>query len=339
MRAVARGALDEYGLGRARLELLRQAGNTLFRVVDEDAPRARVRDDLFSEGRYLLRVHHAGYQTAGAVALEMEWLAALRRDAGVAVPEPVPTLDGRLTAEVEAPGVPGKRNCSLLRWLTGRLVRKRIRPDHFRAQGRLMARLHDHAARWRPAVPRIKRCYDYDGLFRGDGGAGLPAARAWPLLPGSCRESFQVVARRVKQVMDAWGTGPEAYGLIHGDLGVDANVLFWGGEARAIDFDESGFGYWVYDLAVSLEHCQDDAAFPAFRDALLGGYAEVRSLPEEQLSRLELFMAAFHVYWSLWAVATAHRFPESGEKLRGRIDRAATLVRRYALEHWRGDAR
>ena len=48
---------------------------------------------------------------------------------------------------------------------------------------------------------------------------------------------------RVREVMDAWGQGPEAYGLIHGHLGVDANLLFWHGRPRAIDLDDSGFGY------------------------------------------------------------------------------------------------
>jgi Ser/Thr protein kinase RdoA (MazF antagonist) len=129
--------------------------------------------------------------------------------------------------------------------------------------------------------------------------------------------------------MDELGQGPDVYGLIHADLGVDANVLFWKGEARAIDFDDSGFGYWVYDLAVSLEHCREDAAFPQFRDALLDGYAEMRSLSEEQLKHLNLLMAALDVYWSLWATAITHLYPDYREGLAGRLERSAKLVAHY----------
>jgi Ser/Thr protein kinase RdoA (MazF antagonist) len=192
-----------------------------------------------------------------------------------------------------------------------------------------MARLHGHASQWRPPAGLTKRSYDWDGLFRDDSGAGVPASEAWPLLPHSCIEPFEIVARKVEHVVDTWGKGPDVYGLIHADLGVDANVLFWGGEARAIDFDDSGFGYWVYDLAVSLEHCQEDAAFQQFRDALLDGYAEGRSLPEGCPEHLELFLAAFHVYWSLWAVAVIHRNPGYREGLRRRMERAARLVKSY----------
>ena len=53
--------------------------------------------------------------------------------------------------------------------------------------------------------------------------------------------------------------------------------------ARAIDFDDSGFGYFVYDLSLALEHCQEDTALPQFRDALLEGYNQVRLLPADQI--------------------------------------------------------
>jgi Ser/Thr protein kinase RdoA (MazF antagonist) len=119
------------------------------------------------------------------------------------------------------------------------------------------------------------------------------------------------------------------YGLIHADLGVDANVLFWRGEARAIDFDDSGLGYWMYDLAVSLEHVRDDTEYPRFRDALLEGYTEIRNLPDTQLEQLDLFMAAFFVYVSLWAAAMTQVYPAHRIELMDRLERAAGLVERY----------
>jgi Ser/Thr protein kinase RdoA (MazF antagonist) len=81
--------------------------------------------------------------------------------------------------------------------------------------------------------------------------------------------------------------------------------------------------------AVALEHCREDEAFPQDRAALLGGYAEMHSLPEEQLKHLDLFMAAFDVYWSLWATAITHLYPDYREGLAGRLERSARLVARY----------
>jgi len=334
MRRLARVALEAYGLGGADLKFLRQAGNTLFRVNESAWTRTGPRGGPFVEGQYLLRVHQPGYRKPDGIRLELEWLAGMRRDAGLPVPEPVAARDGRLVIVVDVPGVPGARNCSLVRWLNGRRLGGHGRPADLRAQGRLMARLHTYASEYRAPPGLVRRCndcrrYDYGGLFEDDHGTGLPASEIWNLLPASAVAPFKAVAREVRLVMKAWGTGPEVYGLIHGDLGVDANVLFHGGEARAIDFDDSGFGYYAYDLAIALEHCQDDAGYFAFRDALLNGYREARELTEEHAGRLELFLAAFHVYWSLWAAAMVHLNPEHRKGLRKRRARAARLVKHY----------
>jgi Ser/Thr protein kinase RdoA (MazF antagonist) len=326
MRQLAQVALNAYGLYGASLSFLRQAGNTLFRVNDA-YPAAVSRAELYTPGQYMLRIHQPGYQTTGALELELAWLAAMRREEDLPVPEPVSALDGRLLIQVSIPGIPRERNCSLLRWVRGRqLGHDEVGPRHYRAQGQLMARLHNHAARWQSPPGPTKRKYDWEGLFREDGGAGIPASEAWALLPPAYVTPYAAVAGKVKLVMDAWGQGPDVYGLIHGDLGIDANVLFRGGEARAIDFDDSGFGYYVYDLSLALEHCQEDERLPQFRDALLDGYRRVRSLPDDQAKYLELFLAAYYVFWSLWAAAVAHRVPSHRDELSGRMARAFRLV-------------
>jgi Ser/Thr protein kinase RdoA (MazF antagonist) len=328
LRQLASVALDAFGPNGARFTLLRHAGNTLFRVWATDLKPATA-NEVYEPGQYLLRIHEPGYQATDAIELELAWLAAMCRKAQLPVQEPIPAPDGRLLIQVSVPGVPDERNCSLLRWIKGRYLRQDACPHHYRAQGQLMARLHNFVAQWQPPACPSKRRYDWDGLFQDDAGSGMTNREAWSLLPPSCAESFQIVAQRVRQAMDELGQGPDVYGLIHADLGLDANVLFWKDEPRAIYFDDSGFGYWVYDLAVALEHGREDAAFPQFRAALLDGYAEVRSLPENQLKHLDLFMAASDVYWSLWATGGAHLYPHWREGLADRLERSARLVARY----------
>jgi Ser/Thr protein kinase RdoA (MazF antagonist) len=119
------------------------------------------------------------------------------------------------------------------------------------------------------------------------------------LLSPRHRQTFSLVAQQLRQVMQDWGEGADVFGLIHADLGVDANLFFWHGEPRAIDFDDSGFGYWVYDLAVALDACRDDPAYPRYREALLDGYTELRALPQKQAEQVDLFLAGTEVYWNL----------------------------------------
>lgn len=329
MRRLAGAALEGFGIRGARFHLLRQAGNTLFRVYTPGSVADLTSEDLFEPGQYLLRIHQPGYQQTDAIELELAWLTAMRRQADLPVQEPVASIDGRLLLPVSVTGVPGVRNCSLLRWVKGRLLLNRICPHHLRLQGELMARMHNFTVQWEPPPVRDKRRFDWDGLFQNDAGSDMPNSEAWSLLTPRYQEAFRFVAEKVRSVMDSWGQAPAVFGLIHGDLGVEANLLFWHGTPRAIDFDDSGFGYWIFDLAVALEHCWADAAFPRFRDALLEGYTAYRSLPQEHVDQLELFIAALEVYWNLWATGGTHLYPHLLPEYQERMTRTAELVVRF----------
>jgi Ser/Thr protein kinase RdoA (MazF antagonist) len=307
LRRLAQAALAGYGLDDARLKLIGYGENTTFRVVTPGAAPAP--GDPYTGNCYLLRVHRPGYQTAASIASELAWLAALRQD-GLVVPEPVPATNGQLLTEASAPGVPEPRCCSLFRWMRGRKTGQ-VRLQHFAALGRLMAHLHAHAAQW-PLPPGFsRRRWDWEGLFGDDAGFNLPAAEVWALLPESNAGRFRAVADQARQVLDELGQGPDACGLLHADLslGAEGNVLFAGGEARPIDFDDCGFGYWVYDLAVPLAHWRLEESWPRIRDALLDGYSQVRPFPAGQLVHLDLFMVARHVSEILWATDLAQVNP------------------------------
>lgn len=329
IRQLAQAALDAFGIA-GKFELLRQTGNILYKV---HTASGETPSSLFVPGQYLLRVHEPGYQAPEAIVLELAWLSAMRREADLPVPEPLQAPGGVFLVKVPVPGTAEIRHCSLLRWIKGRSVLKRMQPYHFHAQGRLMARLHTFSAAWSPAPSPLKRHFDWDGLFQNDVGSGMPNAEAWTLLPPEHHKAFSLVAEKIREDMANWGQGREVYGLIHGDLALDANLLFWQQQPVAIDFDDSGFGYWIYDLAVALEHCWDSEDFPRYRDALLAGYTEVRSLSVEQVEKLELFIAACEVYWNLWAVGGTHLYPEFLPEYQKRIERTANLVVTFAREY------
>jgi Ser/Thr protein kinase RdoA (MazF antagonist) len=329
-RRLAETAMEEYGLGGAHLRFYMHAGNTVYRIYDPNPKSTQRNDDLFEPNQYLLRIYQPGWQTSEAIEFELAWLAAMRREADLPVPEPMFRLDGGLLTQVSIPGIPERRCCSLLRWVKGRLLSDNGRPEHYRAQGHLMARIHNFTQQWQPLPGNNKRRYDWDGLFMNDPEIGLSPGKSWEFLPADWVAPFNGVARQFRQLIDAWGTGPEVYGLIHADMGLDANVLFWRSQPRPIDFDGSGFGYWMYDLAVALAHCAGTADYGRFRDALFEGYAKHRSLPAAQLARLDLFTAAFYVYFVLWMVGITHLHPNwLDNDMEETMYRGAAFVLRY----------
>jgi len=313
-RPLAETALRAYGLENARLHFVRFAGNTVYRVNESDPKISNSGDQPFEPGQYLLRIHADSEQPTEAIELEMCWLEAIRKDTGLPVPEPVRNRRGQLLTRVSCPGVPEPRDSTLLRWLKGHFVSKRLRPNHFRAQGRLMAQLHNHASRWQAPSGLSKRRFDWKGLFRDNSGARIPASEAWPLLEDRFREPYEAVARKTRSLMQELGEGPDVFGLIHADCGTDANLIFHNGEARPIDFDGSGFGYYAFDLAVALEHVWQEEAYAEYRDALIDGYLECRSMPDQQLRSVEFFLCAFYVYMGLWVTAVLHTAPNPRPK-------------------------
>lgn len=319
MRGLAGEALDAYGLRDARLKFLTYHGNVIYRV-DASGPlrhegRAGERAGPHARSRYVLRVH-MDYHSRAAIRSELEWLSALRRDADMPVPEPVPAVCGDLVVELPIRGSSETRKCSLLRWLKGRFLVKRFSRGHARAWGRLMARLHEHALGWRLPAGFTRRRNDYEGMF-GDGARfEFPAGDLHKAVPERFRGPFKTVTREVRRVMDDLGEGPDAFGLVHSDLDVRTNVLFSGEEARVIDFDDCGFAYWLHDLAFALSPWQGSEDEEWIQDALLEGYSEIRTLPGTQLRHLGLFKAAFNATLMLWMLDWARLAPRSGEPIK-----------------------
>ncbi|MGD8627303.1 MAG: phosphotransferase, partial [Anaerolineae bacterium] len=229
-RRLAEAALDLYGLGGARLTFLQYSANIVYRVdVPGPAPAGNGAGP-YVPNRYLLRVLYTG--NLEGVKGELTWLAALSREGGLPVPQPVPTLAGDLVGRVVTPGLTQGRLVSLMRWIDGRRLTTGFRPGHFRAWGRMVARLHDFSAGWQPPHDFERPIWDWEGqlggrYFRCD------VEELVASMPPYLREPFQLVSSEARQVMADLGQGPDAYGLIHADL-YPENVLFKDGEVYPI---------------------------------------------------------------------------------------------------------
>jgi Ser/Thr protein kinase RdoA (MazF antagonist) len=52
--------------------------------------------------------------------------------------------------------------------------------------------------------------------------------------------------------------------------------------AYLIDVDDSGYGYWIWDIAVALCRLVRNNDWERMRDAFFAGYSQHRSLPAAQ---------------------------------------------------------
>jgi len=300
LRRLAATSLDAYELDDPRIALVAHRENTTFRV------------STATGCEYLLRIHRPhrhgrAVDSAAAVRSELEWLVDLRDNTSLAVPKPVRTVAGELTTTCMADDVDGSRVCSLLAWMSGRNRTKSARPVHLRRVGETLAQLHEHGDVWRPPDGFVRIRWDREAFFGntllyGD----VDAADCWELLPPKLRSDFERVAEAVGEIMRRLGEGPDVFGLIHADAHLD-NVLFDAGRACLIDFDDCGFGYRMYDVAVALWEYRHRDDYPEFRSAFVSGYTRHRPLTDEQMQLLDAFIAAREVAFGLWLVGMAEQ--------------------------------
>lgn len=219
--------------------------------------------------RAALRLHRRGYQSAAAIRSELWWCAALAQ-AGLPVPAAVALPEGGHLA-VLACG----RMSSVVEWvegaplgeagvpLAGRVVDQAAQHH---ALGRLLARVHAatdalvlpdgfERPRWDRdglvgEAPFWGRFWEHPALSAGQAGV-LAEARAW-------------LAAQL-----AVHDGPT--GLIHADV-LRENILVNDGSLSLIDFDDSGFGYRLYDLGTVLSQNLYEPGYAEIRAALCEGY-------------------------------------------------------------------
>ena len=299
IRQLAETALHHYGLGGARLTFLRYFANVTYRVdlmsqthpVDYRGP--------YLPNRYLLRVLLSGDREYAEG--EMIWLAALSSDAGLPVPMPVATLDRELMVRVATPGLPAGRIVSLMRWVDGRRPNASLSHRQYETWGRMVGQLHAFAARWQPPAGFQRYIWDWEGLL---GGRGFrePVDELVESMPEELQEPFRAASDEVRVTMDILGKGRDAFGIVHGDM-YQENILFNGDRVIPIDFEDCGFGYWLWDIAIALEKNPWTESWFRNRDAFLNGYSRVHPLPDSQLKELDTFLAADYATSTLWATA------------------------------------
>lgn len=315
LRKLARAALKEYGMETANLTFTHYGGNVIFRVDLQEPVLTNIPlstyVDPYVPGKYNLRILSTSHYEG--ITSELTWLTALRQQGGFPVPEPVLTLDGKPLTKIATPGVPRERHVTLMRWLDGRRRSTgSLRPKHLHAWGQLVAKLHNFASIWVPPDGFTRPDWDWDGQL-GEGVLPYPTNELIAAMPERLREPFQIVSNQIHEVMDALGKGREAYGLIHGDMYLE-NVLFKSGLPCLIDFEDCGFGYWMWDIGVVFSQWSWDEQHEWMRDSFIDGYLKERTLPDEQLKHLDLFVAAQQATMVLWSTAFIRSDPAMMEE-------------------------
>ena len=250
-------------------------------------------------GRWALRVHREGYHHRNAIASELAWLASLREDGAVVTPTPIEGTDGELIQVVADDALPNPRHVVLFAWEEGK------QPDEteqdlrgpFEVLGEITARMHTHVRTWRRPAGFERFTWDFETTL-----GRRPHWGPWRSGMGLTPEIealFALAVNLIRRRLEGFGTSPERFNLIHGDLRL-ANLLIDGGTTKVIDFDDCGFGWFMYDCATTVSFFEHKAEVPELVAAWLRGYRRVIDLPRTDEEEIPTFVTLRRLLLVAW---------------------------------------
>jgi len=251
---IATTALQSWQINDADLEIVKHRENTVFKAT------AR-------EGRcYALRVHQAGLHAE----------------------------NGDLVVTVSVGDE--NRRCSLLEWIDGSLFNDLGRVEHgvhtelcdrYRQLGALAARLHIQATAWQPPSDFERHAWDEDGLLGDEPRMG----RFWdhPDLTAQQRREFLKARIVLRGFLKKLGKTRDNYGLVHADFLPD-NIIVNEAGLTLIDFDDSGYGWHLYEMATGLFPQIKQPFFDDLVAAYLKGYRSEREFSDEEEELIPAFL-------------------------------------------------
>ncbi len=301
------------GLEGSQAHLINHSENQTFAVTAQ------------SGERYSLRVHRPAYQSRHAIESELAWLAAIRRDTDLPVPELLVGRDGSALQRFVTPG--GETQlAALFRFIPGSEPTLEGEPAGlFTILGQYAATLHGHVTRWSRPSAFERPTWDGSTILRADGLWG-----DWRIAPGVDRHNapiFQRLEQAIYTHLADYGTGAERFGLIHADMRL-GNLLVDADRVTLIDFDDCGFGWFTYDFAAAISFHEASPVIPALKAAWLDGYGSVRALNATDIASMDTMVMLRRMALLAWIGSHAEtRLAQT--HMGGFADDTAKLAERY----------
>lgn len=295
---VAARAAAAHGFGSAAtIELLQVSENATFLATERCS---------YGDRSVVIRVHPADNRDPEAIESELVWLDVLRERSIIPAIRPLATATGERVLSFPVGGT--VRHAVAFETIAGSTTDEALlRPADFHRLGRIAATLHESVRHIHRPVTRFS--WDWEHT--------LGAAARWgrwedgPGMTPALVADIEPAVRLLKNRLAVYGRDPRRFGLIHADLRV-ANLVGDAEGYTVIDFDDCGFGWFMYDFAAAVSFLETDPRLCSWQQAWTAGYCEVRPLSRKD----EVMLPSFVMMRRLMLQAWLGSHPGAGETAR-----------------------
>jgi Ser/Thr protein kinase RdoA (MazF antagonist) len=279
----ARAVLPEYGRdAEAPLRLLSLSENATYLVDDGDP--------------IVLRVRRPGYHSRAAIRSEQAWMMALNAETRVSTPHLIRSRQGVDVVSARVDGM--SLDVDAVTFIPGCTGEDNPEAVGFDELGRLTAVMHEHSRSWQRPEGFTRFRWDLDAILG-------PEARwgNWRLAPGLGREERECIQRASDEIvykLTEFGCAADRFGLVHADLRLANLMVGPAGELTVIDFDDSGWTWYLADLGAAVSFIEDTPIAERIVADWLTGYFEVGSIPVEHLALIPSFVMMRRIMLTAW---------------------------------------
>ena len=282
--SLLRKALTIWGIENQECELIAFRENLTYKTFNNIGTQV------------VLRIHRKNYSSKKEINSELNWLQALNQGK-INVPKPVKSINNKLLEIIDG------RYISVLTWINGKHLSEINAIDNstskdkvFYNLGKELAKLHKFSDNWIKPGNFYKREWNIDGLV----GENPLWDKFWenPKLSNKQIKEILFLRDECYKILNN-NIDNLDYGLIHADA-VRDNVLFQNNlKVNLIDFDDSGFGFRIFDLATTLLHFINDKNFNKIKDQLTKGYLDTNFLNLKLIDIFILVRSFTYVGWNI----------------------------------------
>jgi len=293
--------------------LLNVSENIIFEVADKSGKKA------------VLRIHRPNYQTSLGILSELKWMTFLLAR-GIQIPEPIKNRTGQYITSTT-----NNLQATMITWIAGESLHVLQEKHHgdspvidkiYCQLGEVIAAIHNATDSFEIPAEFERGRWDINGLL----GINPLWGRFWenPALTSVEKKFLLDLKSKLITRLEQFLEDGADFGLIHADV-ISENVIVADGYPIIIDYDDSGFGFRMYDLAVPLYRFYSFPSYTRLAGLLKIGYQKKRPLSEKSFDLLSVFVLLRRLAMLGWVVP--RKSPkEMATKTRDNLQVIETLV-------------